>query len=86
MPAQQRGADALMKLGDWIKQHNWSYLEFGAALSPPVNRGTVARWVSGAAKPIKHMEAIFVLTAGAVAPNDFWDIAARPRRPARVAA
>lgn len=64
-----------MKLADWRKAQGWTQPRLAVALDCVLP--TVARWENGTRTPEREaLKRIYILTAGAVQPNDFYDIPA----------
>lgn len=64
----------MQKLGDWRRQKGLTQAELADALECTVS--TVARYENGTRDPEPATkERIFILTEGAVEPNDFYPVA-----------
>ncbi|MDX3883588.1 MAG: helix-turn-helix transcriptional regulator [Sphingomonas sp.] len=64
-----------MKLGDWRRERGLTQQAVADELGCVIS--TVARWETGARVPEEDaLKAIYILTDGAVQPNDFHDIPA----------
>jgi len=62
-----------MKLADWRKERGLSQRDVGDAIG--VNQSHIARFESGKLIPNRwQMPALFALTNGMVAPNDFFPL------------
>lgn len=63
----------MVKLSDWRREQGWTQQQLADALDCTIS--TVARYEAGTRDPEPlTKERIFILTRGAVEPNDFYDL------------